>query len=88
MLLNFTVENWMSYRDEATFALTSSLERQHIETLSKVPGFRSKKALPVAAIYGGNASGKTGIFRAATIKNDDNILFHKIFLHHIKNLDK
>ena len=64
MLLNFTVENWMSYRDEATLGLTSSLERQHMETLSKVPGFRSKKALPVAAIYGGNASGKTGIFRA------------------------
>jgi hypothetical protein len=64
MLLNFTVENWMSYRDEATLGLTSSLERQHMETLSRVPGFRSKKALPVAAIYGGNASGKTGIFRA------------------------
>lgn len=70
MLLNFTVENWMSYRDEATFALTSSLERQHIETLSKVPGFRSKKALPVAAIYGGNASGKTGIFRALACLKD------------------
>lgn len=64
MLLNFTVENWMSYRDEATLSLTSSLERQHMGTLSKVPGFRSKKALPVAAIYGGNASGKSGIFRA------------------------
>lgn len=64
MLLNFTIENWMSYRDEATLNMVSSLERQHSETLSKVPGFRTKKALPVGAIYGGNASGKTGIFKA------------------------
>ncbi len=64
MLLNLTIENWMSYRDEATLSLVSSRERQHMETLAKVPGFRSKKALPVAAVYGGNASGKTGVFKA------------------------
>lgn len=64
MLLDFTVKNWMSYRDEADFNLTSSLERQHMETLSKLPGFRSKKALPIAAVYGGNASGKTALFEA------------------------
>lgn len=63
MLLSFTVENWMSYRDEATLNLTASLERQYKETLAKLPGFRSKKALPIAAVYGGNASGKTGIFK-------------------------
>ena len=54
MLLNFTVGNWMSYRDEASLNMVSSLERQHSETLAKIPGFRSKKALPVAAVYGGN----------------------------------
>ena len=64
MLLDFTVQNWMSYKDEADFNLTSSLERQHMETLAKLPGFRSKKALPVAAVYGGNASGKTALFAA------------------------
>lgn len=70
MLLNFTIENWMSYRDEATLNMVSSLERQHMDTLAKVPGFRSKKALPVAAVYGGNASGKTGLFQAlATLRN-------------------
>lgn len=63
MLLNFTVGNWMSYRDEASLNMVSSLERQHSETLAKIPGFRSKKALPVAAVYGGNSSGKTGLFR-------------------------
>ena len=64
MLLNFEVENWMSYKDSATFSTTASLERQHMETLAKIPGFRSKKALPVAAVYGGNASGKTCLFKA------------------------
>lgn len=63
MLLNFTVGNWMSYRDEASLNMVASLERQHAETLAKIPGFRSKKALPVAAVYGGNASGKTGLFK-------------------------
>ena len=64
MLLNLTIQNWMSYYDEATLSLTASLERQHARTLSKIPGFRSKKALPLAAIYGGNASGKTGVLNA------------------------
>lgn len=63
MLLNFTVGNWMSYRDEASLNMVASLERQHAVTLAKVPGFRSKKVLPVAAVYGGNASGKTGLFK-------------------------
>lgn len=64
MLLNLAIQNWMSYYDEATLSLTASLERQHARTLSKIPGFRSKKALPLAAIYGGNASGKTGVLNA------------------------
>ena len=63
MLLNFTVGNWMSYRDEVSLNMVASLERQHARTLAKIPGFRSKKALPVAAVYGGNASGKTGLFK-------------------------
>lgn len=64
MLLNLTIDNWMSYRDEATLSLVGTLERQHLATLAKLPGFRSRKALPVASIYGGNASGKTGLFKA------------------------
>lgn len=66
MLLDFTIENWKSYRNPASLNMTSSKERQHGETLAKLPHFRSKKALPIAAIYGGNASGKTGIFQGIT----------------------
>lgn len=64
MLLDFMVKNWMPYLEEVDLNLTSSLERQHGDTLTKLPGFRSKKALPVASIYGGNASGKTALFQA------------------------
>lgn len=70
MLLNFTIGNWMSYRDETSLSMVSSRERQHLGTCAKIPGFRSKKAVPVAAIYGGNASGKTNMFRAlASLKH-------------------
>lgn len=64
MLLDLTVGNWMSYGGEAQLSMLSSLERQHKETLAKLPGWRSKHILPVAAVYGGNASGKTVLFKA------------------------
>lgn len=64
MLLNLTVNNWMSYREETSLTLVGSRERQHAETLAKLPAFRSKKALPIAEVFGGNASGKTGLFKA------------------------
>ena len=44
--------------------MLGSLERQHKEKLAKLPGWRSKYVLPVAAVYGGNASGKTALFKA------------------------
>lgn len=64
MLLDLTVDNWMSYGNNAQLSMLGSLERQHKETLAKLPGWRSKYVLPVAAIYGGNASGKTALFKA------------------------
>lgn len=64
MLLSFTVKNWMSYQDETTLSMVGSLERQHKGTLAKIPGYRSRWALPVGAVYGGNASGKTALFKA------------------------
>ncbi len=64
MLLDLTVGNWMSYGGEAQLSMLGSLERQHKETLAKLPGWRSKYILPAAAVYGGNASGKTALFKA------------------------
>ncbi len=64
MLLDLTVGNWMSYGGGAQLSMLGSLERQHKQTLAKLPGWRSKYVLPVAAVYGGNASGKTALFKA------------------------
>ncbi|HHF7349732.1 TPA: ATP/GTP-binding protein [Legionella feeleii] len=63
MLIKFTVENWESVKEPITLSMIASKERQHVERLPVVEkyGFR---LLPVAAIYGANASGKTKICRA------------------------
>lgn len=63
MLIKFTVENWQSFRDEATISMVASKERQHQNRLAKIDRYKMR-LLPVAAIYGGNASGKTKLFNA------------------------
>ena len=63
MIIRFSVENWMSFRDQATFSMVASRERQHGERVPKLGKYQTR-VLPVAAIYGGNASGKTNLFKA------------------------
>ena len=63
MLINFTLENWRSFRKPATFSMVASREKQHGERLTRVERYKLR-LLPVAAIYGGNASGKTNFFAA------------------------
>lgn len=63
MLIRFAVENWMSFRERAEFSMVAGKERQHGERLAHIKKYRLRVA-PVAAVYGGNASGKTNLFRA------------------------
>ncbi|MGE5551230.1 MAG: AAA family ATPase [Bacteroidota bacterium] len=63
MLIRFTLENWMSFRDPVTFSMIAGREEQHRERVPRVEKYRLG-LLPVAAIYGGNASGKTNFFKA------------------------
>lgn len=63
MIISFAVENWMSFRDRTTFSMVASRERQHGERLPKLAKYNTR-ILPLAAIYGGNASGKTNFFKA------------------------
>jgi AAA15 family ATPase/GTPase len=63
MIISFSVENWMSFRDSVTFSMVASRERQHGDRLPKL-GKYNTRVLPIAAIYGGNASGKTNLFKA------------------------
>lgn len=63
MLIRFSIENWMSFRDKVDFSMIASKERQHGERVPKLDKHRTR-ALPIAALYGGNASGKTNFFKA------------------------
>lgn len=63
MIINFSVENWMSFRDPIAFSMVASKERQHGDRLPRSKKYQMR-LLPVSAIYGGNASGKTNFFKA------------------------
>jgi AAA15 family ATPase/GTPase len=63
MLVRFSIENWMSFQTKATFSMVASRERQHGERIPKI-GKLKLGVLPIAAVYGGNASGKTNLFKA------------------------
>ena len=63
MLINFRIKNWTSFRDEACLSMIATRERQHGERLPYIKKYRFK-VLPIAAVYGGNASGKTNLFRS------------------------
>ncbi len=63
MLIRFSLENWMSFKNRVSFSMIASRELQHKERVPDMPKYKMK-VLPIAAIYGGNASGKTNFFRA------------------------
>jgi len=63
MLINLTLENWMSFQNPVSFSMLGSKEAQHNERLPRVKKYNIK-VLPIAAIFGGNASGKTNFFKA------------------------
>ncbi len=63
MIIDFTVENWMSFKDEVSFSMIASRERQHNERVPKIKKHQMR-LLPISAIYGGNASGKSNFVKA------------------------
>lgn len=63
MLVSFSVENWMSFQNRVSFSMIASRERQHATRVPQIGKYKTR-ILPVAAIYGGNASGKTNLFKA------------------------
>lgn len=63
MIVSFSIENWMSFRDPVSFSMVASRERQHGDRIPRIEKYQMR-ILPVAAIYGANASGKTNFFKA------------------------
>ena len=63
MIISFAIENWMSFREQVTFSMLATRERQHNTRVSKLKKYQTR-ILPIAAIYGGNAAGKSNFFKA------------------------
>ena len=63
MIISMSIENWMSFRHRSTFSMVASKERQHGERLAQLKKYQMR-VLPISAVYGGNASGKTNLFKA------------------------
>jgi len=62
MILSFSAKNFRSIKNEAVLSFIADTETiEHDTSLSKTDKF---KILPVAGIYGANASGKTSILQA------------------------
>ena len=63
MIISFSIENWMSYRNKSELTFVATREQHHGERVTKVKRLQAR-FLPIAMLFGGNASGKTNFFRA------------------------
>lgn len=61
MLIQFNFKNFKSFRDDATLDLSAT---KMSEFNNRVISVANEKILPVAAIYGANASGKSNVYNA------------------------
>ena len=61
MLIQFNFKNFRSFREEVTLDLSATKMTEFSE---RVVTIGSEKILPIAAIYGANASGKSNIYSA------------------------
>ena len=60
MLLNYEITNWSCFRRKSEFTMEAGPERNADTTVARIGApSRPLKVLPLAAIYGNNASGKT-----------------------------
>lgn len=67
MLRYFTVTNWKSVGETVEFSMAATRERRHGERLARVGRGR---VLPVAALYGANAAGKSTLVDALRVLQD------------------
>ena len=61
MLIQFNFKNYKSFRDDASLDLSAAKIDGFSESVAQIGG---EKILPVAAIYGANASGKSNVYSA------------------------
>ncbi len=63
MLIEFSMENYLCFKDRVTLNMVASAGNEHEENLIAIPG-RKEKLLKSCVIYGHNASGKSNLLKA------------------------
>lgn len=64
MLVQFTVGNYLSFREPQTLSLVASSDKHLGQNTFPVPGMKDMSLLKSVAIYGANASGKSNLIKA------------------------
>ncbi len=65
MLIQLTIQNFLSFRDEVTFSMVGvNSDQQHIDHLAEDAAAKGRSILPIGAIYGANAAGKSNLIEA------------------------
>ena len=64
MLLEFSVENFMSFKEKTTFSMLASSKKTKDELDSAIFEINNTNILKSVAIYGANASGKSNLIKA------------------------
>lgn len=64
MLIQFSVANFRSFREEAEFSMIATKEQQKRDRVPRITSRYRLSVNPVAAIYGPNGSGKSNFVRA------------------------
>ncbi len=71
MLIQFTVENFLSFRDQVTFSMVGvQSDQQHPEHLAIDHAGKGRPVLPIAAIYGANGAGKSNLIEAVSFAKE------------------
>ena len=79
MLIEFRVENHRSIRDEQALTMEASLLEDATDPRPRTVAGHDKKLLPVAAIYGANASGKTNVLAAMDFMRESVMVSHRLW---------
>ena len=64
MLVRFTVENFLSFKDEVEFCMIPGRARKHREHLYVDERRKDLRLLKTGVLFGANASGKTNLIKA------------------------
>ena len=75
MLLQFKFKNYKCFYDETILDLMATQEKRHIDSTVEING---NKILPIIAIHGANASGKSSILEALHFMFETIIMSNRI----------